>query len=243
MPHRDRESELVPPGACSGRESSEGAVGVSGLPDGETAASMEGMFWVFSLCFRYPSEEVYLRLRENRGLLELITREVTSGTPELTDLQEMQAEYVRLMVNNYGHVPAVPYASCYRHGEGLLMGTVQNEIARIMRDAGRELGEDIREPADHVHLLLEFCADMAGAVRRGESGQQSFEALGTIFRGYIAPMAEPFCDNIREHARQVFYRDLAVAFRDFVQEVLGILEGEGESIEACEQEDALCSPE
>mgnify|MGYP000011035943 CR=1 FL=1 len=241
MPHRNRESELVPPGALPGQESSEGAIGGPGLPDEETASAMERMFWMFSLCFRYPSEEVYLRLQENRQLLQLIAGEAT-GAPELPDLQEKQAEYVRLMVNNYGHVPAVPYASCYLSKEGLLLESIHRELRRIMRKAGCEPKEDIWEPADHIHLLLEFCAEMAGAVRRGESGPQGYEALCTIVRCYIAPMTDPFCRSIREHARQAFYGDLAAAFRDFIREMLDFMEGEGESIHTSEQEDSLCHP-
>ncbi|MCF8030342.1 MAG: molecular chaperone TorD family protein [Desulfohalobiaceae bacterium] len=217
-------------------------MGVPGLPDGETAAAMERMFWMFSLCFRYPSEEVYLRLRENRRLLELIVREASSGPPDLPDLQEMQAEYVRLMVNNYGHVPAPPYASCYLSKEGLLLESTQRELRRIMREAGCEPREDVREPADHIHLLLEFCAETAGALRRGESGLKGCEALYTVVCRYIAPMAEPFSGSIREHARQDLYCDLAVAFRDFIREMLSLLGGEGESIHMCEQEESLCHP-
>lgn len=236
------ESESVRPGKRPVRDLPEEAKGSRELPDAGTAAAMERMFWLFSLCFRYPGEEVHLRLRESRPLLERTALEATSEAPNLPDQQEMQAEYVRLMVNNYGHVPAVPYASCYLHEEGLLMGTVHREIVRIARNAGRELREDIREPADHIHLLLELCAEMAGALRRGESGPRGYEALGTIVRRYIAPMAEPFCENIREHARQAFYPDLAVAFRDFIREMLELMEGEGESINTSEQEDSLCHP-
>lgn len=237
-----RETGSVRQSSTRREDFSEEAKGTSGFPDAETAASMETVFWLFSLCFRYPGEEVYLRFRDNAGLLERIIGEEGSGELELPDPQEMQAEYVRLMVNNYGSVPAAPYASCYMHEGGLLLETVQQEIGRIMRDAGRELSEDIREPADHIHLLLEFCAEMAQAIRRGESGPQGYEALCTIVRRYIAPMAEPFCQNIREHARQAFYRDLAVAFRDFIREMLDLMEGEGESINTSEQEDSLCHP-
>ena len=243
MPHKDREIQLVPPEARSGQDSSGKAKDVTGLPDEETAAAMERMFWVFSLCFRYPGEEVYLRLWENRGFLELIAREAAFETPELPDMQEMQADYVQLMVNNYGHVPAAPYASCYLNKEGLLLESTQRELRRIMREAGCEPRDDIREPADHIHLLLEFCAETAGAVRRGESDLKGCEALCTVVCRYIAPMAEPFSGSIREHARQSLYRDIAVAFRDFIREMVGLLEGEFELSEECEQEDALCSPE
>ena len=240
MPHR--ESEPVRQGSPQVEDFSEEAKGPGGLPDAETASSMETMFWLFSLCFRYPGEEVYLRIQKNVRLLERITRETSSETWELHDHLEMQAEYVRLMVNNYGHVPAVPYASCYMHEEGLLLGTVHREIGRIMRDAGLELSEDIREPPDHVHLLLEFCAEMAGAIRRGESGRRGYEALCAIVCRYIAYMAEPFSQNIREHARLGLYRDLAVAFRDFIKEMVGLVEGECESSNTCEQEESLCHP-
>ncbi|MEF8943220.1 MAG: molecular chaperone TorD family protein, partial [Desulfohalobiaceae bacterium] len=199
-------------------------------------------FWLFSLCFRYPGEDVYLRLRENAGLLERLLGEASPGAVELPDPQEMQAEYVRLMVNNYGHVPAVPYASCYLQEEGLLLGTVHRDIARIIRDTGRELSEDIREPPDHIHLLLEFCAETAGAIRRGESGRQGYEALCTIVCRYIASMAEPFCANIREHARLGLYGNLAVAFRDFIAEMVDLMEGECKSNNACDQEESLCHP-
>jgi TorA maturation chaperone TorD len=240
MPHR--ESEPVQPGSPPVEDFPEEAKGPGGLPDGETAASMETVFWLFSLCFRYPGDEVYLRIQENVGLLERVAGEASSETWELPDHQEMQAEYVRLMVNNYGSVPATPYASCYMHEGGLLLGTVHREIGRIMRNAGRELSEAIWEPPDHVHLLLEFCAEMAGSIRRGESGRQGYEALCTIVCRYIASMAEPFSQNIREHARLGLYRNLALAFRDFIAEMVGLMEGEYESINACEQEESLCHP-
>lgn len=240
MPHR--RSERVRPCSRPGEDVSEEARSLSGFPDAETAASMETVFWLFSLCFRYPDEEVYLRFRENAGLLERITGEAGSGGLELPDHQEMQAEYVRLMVNNYGAVPAAPYASCYMNEEGLLLGTVHREIGRIMREAGRELKQDVREAPDHVHLLLEFCAEMAGAIRRGEIGRQGYQALCTIVCRYIAFMAEPFSQNLREHARLGLYRNLAVAFRDFIREMVDLMEGECESINACEQEESLCHP-
>jgi len=237
-----RESKPVRPGSSRQRHVSKETQGLSGIPDAETAASMETVFWLFSLCFRYPGEDVYLRLREHIGLLESVIGEADPGEAELPDQEEMQAEYIRLTVNNYGHVPAVPYASCYMHEEGLLLGTVQREIARVMRDAGRELREDIPEPPDHIHLLLEFCAEMAGAIRRGESGRQGYEVLCTIVCRSIACMAEPFCANIREHARLGLYRNLALAFRDFIREMADLMEGECESINTCEQEESLCHP-
>ena len=240
MPHR--ESELVRSDSRPKQEFGDEADLPGGLPDAETAASMEGVFWLFSLLLRYPGEEVYLRLRENSRLLKQLLGDATFRAPELSDPQEVQAEYVRLMVNNYGQIPAVPYASCYLNEEGLLMESVHREIVQLMRGEGKEPKQDIGEPADHIYLLLEFCAEMAGAIRRKESGGRKYCAMRTVICRYIAPMAERFCQDLEKHARQDFYRSVALAFRDFIREMRPLWEGGCESVNTCEQEDSLCHP-
>jgi TorA maturation chaperone TorD len=144
--------------------------------------------------------------------------------PEVPDREELQAEYVRLFVNNLGFVPAVPYASYHLDDGGLLRGRSYFRLVEIMRAAGFELRDRVTEQADHVAVLFEFCSLLAEAVRKGQDAEQNLQTLAAVLREFIAPTVQGLAAALREHAHFDFYPRIAALGQEVLQDAADIAE-------------------
>lgn len=71
--------------------------------------------------------------------------------------EELEAEYVRLFVNDRGRVIAPLYESCYEDEKNpRLMGPAAIRMQKRLEAEGMAIGDDIREPPDHLAIELEY---------------------------------------------------------------------------------------
>jgi TorA maturation chaperone TorD len=118
-----------------------------------------------------------------------------------TDAQAVEREYFALFVG-VGRGELLPYASFYRTGflNERPLAELRADLARlgVARAAGRH------EPEDHIALLFEVMAGMAGGhVPADLDGQAAF------FQRHIAPWAGQFFDDLAVAPSAAFYRPLA----------------------------------
>ena len=175
--------------------------------DPEIADALQGCFLILSLLLRYPESDVYKRLEGHLKDFVPFFQGYSSKKVELIPLEELQAEYIRLFVNNQGFVPVVPYCSYYLDADKLLGGTTLDRIRSIMGKTGFVLEEGQGELEDHLAVLLEFCARILTDLFQtdGRDFEIRVQALFQICYRYLLPASRDACRLIREHARYEFY--------------------------------------
>ena len=180
--------------------------------------AMQGLLKLFSICFRYPDDKVYEVLQQNRNILQSLAEEQGDGDFRLPGQQELEAEFVALFVNNKGFVPVVPYASYYLQEDGLLFGPEVKELSRMMQDVGLEIKDDITEPPDHIYLLLELCAEIAGVLASEKDYRKCgcFLVFQNLLSNYLSPMLEGFVQAISNHAGLRFYQLMGRSLQDYI---------------------------
>jgi TorA-specific chaperone len=77
-----------------------------------------------------------------------------SDGPSLCD--HLEPAYVRLFVSARKGIAAPLYQSCYAHDHAPMMGPAAVRMKERLDAAGLSLGEEIREPPDHLSIQLEY---------------------------------------------------------------------------------------
>ena len=183
-------------------------------------ASLKNVLFFLSLAFRYPRETVYPELGRLLPVFEDFFKAYAGNVPELPNLEELQAEYIRLFVNSRGCVPAVPYASFYLDG-GVLMGESYHKLCQVMGRTGFVLDESAGELEDHLAILLEYGSVLAGRLMEapgpgGSSSEDIPNVLDEVIFCYLRPMVKPILDGISASASSVFYTALARTLLNFM---------------------------
>jgi TorA maturation chaperone TorD len=184
----------------------------------DEAETMRDVCAFLALMLRYPDDTAYRDFGALTGAFAPLFAAYGSSVPEVVERQELQAEYVRLFVNNLGFVPAVPYASCHLDEGGMLQGGSYYRLLELMRRAGLALQDSFTEQADHVAVLFELCSELIDTALSGEGPECSLRLLAEVMRGYIVPSLEGLIDPLREHARYDFYPRMAELALGFARE-------------------------
>ncbi len=197
-----------------------GAILSTAGPNMSAAASVKNVLFFLSLVFRYPREAVYAELGRLLPVFEDFFDAYAGNVPVLPEMEELQAEYIRLFVNNRGSVAAVPYASCHLDG-GILMGESYHRLRMIMSETGFVLDESTGELEDHLAILLEFASMLAGrlidaSVSRGVPLDEISDALGEVTFGFLRPMMKPILEGISGGTTTDFYAASVRALYNFM---------------------------
>ncbi|MGA1847447.1 TorD/DmsD family molecular chaperone [Deferribacter abyssi] len=192
-------------------------------PDQLGLESLSSVFFFLSLCYRYPDKEIYERIKEILPVFQDFLEDYVGNLPELPDQVDMEAEYVRLFVSNYGGVVAVPYASYYLEEEKLLMGETTVALRDMMNNEGFILREDIKEVVDHIHIILEFCSGLINKIidmkKKNENFINTLATLFTILYNYIGKYVVEFSDKVIEGSNLAFYKDVSIALKGLFLEL------------------------
>ena len=189
--------------------------------DPEAADTLHGCFLILSLLFRYPESEVYQRLNQHLSNFSPFFLTYSVKSMPLVPLEELQAEYIKLFVNNQGFVPVVPYVSYYSDRERLLAGTSLGQTRSIMSANGFLLDASRGELEDHIAVLLEFCARILWNLSTvdpcaDKDHQEQLKALFQISYLYLSPVASSISDLIREYAELELYSLAGDVFKNFL---------------------------
>ncbi|WP_188020395.1 TorD/DmsD family molecular chaperone [Deferribacter autotrophicus] len=196
-------------------------------PDQLGLESLSSVFFFLSLCYRYPDKEIYERIKEALPVFQDFFEDYVGHLPELPGQVDMEAEYVRLFVSNYGGVVAVPYASYYLEEEKLLMGETTVALRDMMNNEGFALKEDIKEVVDHVYIILEFCSGLINKIidmkKKNENFINTLATLFTVLYNYIGKYVVDFSDKVIEGSNLAFYKDVSAALKGLFLELDEVL--------------------
>jgi TorA maturation chaperone TorD len=183
-------------------------------------------FKLLAACFYEPDKELFLeeRLCDNLAMLlqSLSPAAVTPAKAMKVSLQgtaqeQLSLDHAALFVGPFELI-AAPYGSVYLEKNRRIMGDSTIEVQRFYQDAG--LSIEMKEPADHIAIELEFmyflCAKEAAALSEGAEDEASrLRALQAEFFRKMMGWIPQFCELIRAGAGTEYYKALASCLSDF----------------------------
>jgi TorA maturation chaperone TorD len=183
-------------------------------------------FKLLAACFYEPDKELFLEehLCDNLAMLlqSLSPAAVTPAKAMKVSLQgtaqeQLSLDHAALFVGPFELI-AAPYGSVYLEKNRRIMGDSTIEVQRFYQDAG--LSIEMKEPADHIAIELEFmyflCAKEAAALSEGEEDEASrLRALQAEFFLKMMGWIPQFCELIRAGAGTEYYKALASCLGDF----------------------------
>ena len=195
----------------------------------EQAIAREDLCRLLAACYYEPDpmlaeERVFESMR---NAADLLSPELAASARRLgeafaaLDLQEVLVDYTRLFMGPPAPL-ARPYGSVWLSGEARVMDESTLALEALYREAGFEVAEDLREPADHIAVELEFlylltfkCNESRS--QRNDEAATAWDGLRqTFLREHLGAWAIRFTDAVKAHAGTRFYRELGELTAQFV---------------------------
>ncbi|MDH3892714.1 MAG: molecular chaperone TorD family protein [candidate division Zixibacteria bacterium] len=132
---------------------------------------------------------------------------------------ELAVEHAALFVGPF-ELKAPPYGSVYLEEHRRVLGETTMATLAMYREAGLKL--DIREPADHIAVELEFMYFLA--VREVEALLSEDQGRPDVWQkrqaefllGYLGRWTPDFCSSIKNGTQNEYYRALANCLAAFI---------------------------
>ncbi len=191
-----------------------------------------GCYRLLAACFYEPEKKLFLEEKLCETLFYLLGEICPSAAPYaeqmLTALkaaseEELAVEYARLFIGPFGTV-APPYGSVYLEKEATVMGKSTVATMQCYQDAGLALDEEIKEPADHIAIELEFLhylsLQIAEDLDQGnkEEAIALQEARSDFLSRFPGQWAPTFCQKIRQGSKHPFYTALAACLETLLSQ-------------------------
>jgi TorA-specific chaperone len=156
--------------------------------------------------FLHPFDAVLSLMNTNTGAeLVSLRKLLTSFSGGGSLSAYLEEGYVRLFVNNRRGVAAPLYASCYEDEENQqLMGAPAQRMQRLLADLNIHIGEEIREPPDHLSIQLEVLYFLL--TRQTTTGRPAALATAAAFvAGEMLPWVPAFQRRMSGETKCRFY--------------------------------------
>ncbi|MGD9034741.1 MAG: molecular chaperone TorD family protein [Desulfobacteraceae bacterium] len=192
-------------------------------------------FSLFSECYRLPHEDLPNVLRNLHaiigdlceGAVQHISR-MREESERKDHLVDLKADYARLFSGPYTLL-APPYGSVYLDGERKVMGDSTVEVRGTYRRAGLDISEDFHDAPDHIAAELEFMYFLifkeVEALKESDVGRaiDFLSQQKAFLTDHLCAWGPQFTERVEEAAATGFYKNLARATRDFLEENLTVL--------------------
>lgn len=206
-------------------------------------------FKLLSACFYSPDLDMLINEDVCGNLTALFEQVIPEAVPCVKQMQqalhsyseeELKIAHAELFVGPF-ELQAPPYGSVYLERNNQVMGKTTLEVIKKYQESGLKL--DIKEPADHIAIELEFMHYLytleAEAINSGNTAKvQSLASMRNDFLSvYLAPWIPLFCEKIRTTADNIFYRSLADCLENFIQHeaaTLPLINADGATKHACQ---------
>ena len=183
---------------------------------------------LLAACFCEPEKELFQEeavLENLEELLEEVCPTAVKFTQTMKDFfdqtepEELAVEYAALFVGPF-ELKAPPYASVYLENQRKVMGDSPMETLRLYQEAG--LKHDVKEPADHISIELEFLYYLISSELEAELQEDQKESLFLIahqkkfLNQYLGKWIHPFCESVKKGTEKGYYHSLADCLTTFV---------------------------
>ncbi len=153
-----------------------------------------------ALLFYTPSSKIVQETTANFSTLDDTVFSHLSVLAQQTSLDELDADFFQLLQGS-GDMPSPPWGSAYLDQENALFGTSTLEVRRFMQDKGLSCDTGMREPEDHVGLLMMLVSLLLE--------QQDIAAANQLVAEHLMPFAPIMLGLMKTHAATDFYAQLA----------------------------------
>lgn len=125
---------------------------------------------------------------------------------DIIDLEALQIDYTALFINSYPAVKAQPYAGWYL-GNEMYFGPASETLQNLYLRYGVWLEENVRLPADHIIVELEFVAAMLEQYL--STGNQEYQQALNQMANHLEKWVYKFLINIKQGAQTNYYQVMA----------------------------------
>lgn len=147
--------------------------------------------------------------------LELLGQQMAEDFQSLSDLGPVKVDHAKLFVGPFDLL-APPYSSIYLDNQRTIMGDSTIEAYEYYLDAGLDVGENFKQPPDHISVELEFMYYLlANYIKTND--QVYLEKYGQFLKRHLGLWISPFAEKIAERAETDFYRNLGVITRRLIE--------------------------
>lgn len=141
----------------------------------------------------------------------------------IDDSSELEFDFNRMCIGPYKLLVA-PYEGVYRSGNHVINTDETVRVAEFYQHIGLVIDEKLNEPADFIGNELEFlyCVHALADEQRSAGNIQNHEELTAIADEFISKhlgtWITPFCEGIKHHAQQAFWREFATELHLFISQ-------------------------
>ncbi|MEM3551844.1 MAG: molecular chaperone TorD family protein, partial [Candidatus Bathyarchaeia archaeon] len=120
-------------------------------------------------------------------------------------------------------VKGLPHPSESAYKSGFIMERPMEEVLKAYREAGVDLKEDFKEPADHISTELQFMAYLcqkaseSGLKGKKDELKRELERRIEFLNKHLLPWIPLFAKTISNAAETDFYRGLVILTKRFVE--------------------------
>ncbi len=116
---------------------------------------------------------------------------------DTTELQDLQVEYSKLFIGPSKEI-VYPYGSVYLEGKKMVSCESTYWLEKRYREWGVSI--DVKEPADHIALVLEYMFILSE-----DDSEKSLIEQKLLYNDYISKWVPKFCDLIIKQKFSEFY--------------------------------------
>jgi TorA maturation chaperone TorD len=174
---------------------------------------------LFSILF-YNPEESFLSEKEVFDSLTFLLKEYDNSYEDDAetlknsldiDKTELMLDYSALFVGPY-QLQAPPYGSVYLDRAKIINDESTANVIEIYRSFGLEVDPDMKEPADHIAIELEFLhtalITIGNMKASGIDSSASESVVDDFLSKYYKPFVSQMCDLMQKNASTDFYKTL-----------------------------------
>lgn len=141
---------------------------------------------------------------------------------------ELASDFCELFLKSdkYG---ALPYASIYLDKSGLLNAEPAREMEKIMAKHGVGVNEDLKEPADHIAIELDFLGNLiirSNELEQERHMEEAFAEQKAFINNQLQPWIPTFASKCKENDEFGFYASVAMLLVAFCELDCDYLTGE-----------------
>jgi TorA maturation chaperone TorD len=187
------------------------------------------IFKTLSVCFSKPVTLTSRHINTLWKSMSVISPEAATAVEKMSsyvekcaDLEELTIDHARLFIGPFSLL-SPPFGSVYLDPERKVMGESTQGVMDLYMSFGLGLAPDFYYTPDHIIAELEFMYYLAMKEMEAIT-QMDEESRGSIFQNektfmeiYLAPWIKEFTDALGLHARTLFYKNLALATRIFIE--------------------------
>jgi len=174
----------------------------------------------FAECFYFPEGK---QLEIIKSYHNILPQNLADLLGNIEDEKELQIDFSRLFVGPF-KVLSPPYGSVYLEEGKAIQGESTLDVIRLYHEDNLQV--DLKEPADHIAIELEFMYYLASkeieAIENRDLDRANLylNKQYSFIQRHLSKWIPEFTDSICANAKEVFYKKIAIALNLMIEGTL-----------------------